>query len=60
MDTENLPLPLPQDMLDLLKDELAYDPVEDPDTPGDRLYPALISYLRQDYHRVLALLYRRS
>lgn len=48
---------LPRDVLSVLKENFDADGVEDPATPGDRLLPALVSYLRQDFRRVLALLY---
>lgn len=48
---------LPPDVLSMLKDNLGADSVEDPATPGDRLLSALVSYLRKDFRRVLALLY---
>ena len=48
---------LPPDVLSMLKDNLGADSVEDSATPGDRLLSALVSYLRQDFRRVLALLY---
>jgi tetratricopeptide (TPR) repeat protein len=47
----------PRDPLRVLQDLLSGDTIEDPETPGDRLLSGLISYLRKDYHRVLALLY---
>ncbi len=57
-DEEVLHTPLlPQDVLSMLKDNFDADSVEDPATPGDRLLSALVSYLRQDFRRVLALLY---
>ena len=48
---------LPRDVLSMLKDNLDADSVEDPATPGDRLLSALVSYLHQEFCRVLALLY---
>jgi tetratricopeptide (TPR) repeat protein len=48
---------LPRDVLSMLKEYFEADSVEDIATPGDRLLSALVSYLRQDFRRVLALLY---
>ena len=48
---------LPRDVLSLLKENFEADSIEDTATPGDRLLSALVSYLRQDFRRVLALLY---
>ncbi|SRR6266487_970805 len=48
---------LSRDVLSTLKDNFDADSVEDPATPGDRLLSALVSYLRKDFRRVLALLY---
>ncbi|HJT59455.1 MAG TPA: hypothetical protein VJ761_23300 [Ktedonobacteraceae bacterium] len=56
MKTLHTPL-LRRDVLSVLKENFDADCVEDPATPGDRLLPALVSYLRQDFRRVLALLY---
>ncbi len=57
-DEEVLHTPLlPQDVLSILKGNFDADSVEDSATPGDRLLSALVSYLRQDFRRVLALLY---
>ncbi len=57
-DEELLHTPLlPQDVLSMLKDNFDADSAEDTATPGDRLLSALVSYLRQDFRRVLALLY---
>ena len=39
------------------KNNFDADSVEDTATLGDRLLSALVSYLRQDFRRVLALLY---
>lgn len=47
----------PRDPLRILQELLSSDTFEDPETSSDRLLSALISYLRKDYHRVLALLY---
>ena len=49
-----------QEAVEVLKEFLAEDTIDDPETPGDRLFLALISYLRQDYRRVLALLYEST
>jgi hypothetical protein len=55
---EALHTPLhPRDVLSMLKDNFDADSTEDPATPGDRLLSALVSYLHQDFRRVLALLY---
>lgn len=55
---EELHTPLLQrDVLSLLKEAFEADSIEDTATPGDRLLSALVSYLRQDFRRVLALLY---